>query len=190
MPSARLQPGEISPADVEAARAFDRPALERVVAALLPRARNLVRYLIRGDQEVEDVVQEGLVAVLKGLPGYRAEGSFRSWADRVVARETFAWIQRRRALEGRMATETDAACEPAAGPFGDEFLARRQLVEALDTLPFEQRHALVLHHVLEMSVPEVAAATGAPQETVRSRLRLGRLRLKAALGEAHEQKVS
>jgi RNA polymerase sigma-70 factor (ECF subfamily) len=154
---------------------------------LLPRVRNLVRYLIRGDREVDDVVQEALVSLIRGLNGYRGEGSFRSWADRVVARTTFAWLGRRRAQEqGVMA----ASGEAESGQSPDEFVARRRVVLALDGLPFEQRHALVLHHVLEMSVPEIAEETGAPFETVRSRLRLGRLRLREALAPNATQKVS
>jgi RNA polymerase sigma-70 factor (ECF subfamily) len=64
------------------------------------------------------------------------------------------------------------------------------MARALDTLPFEQRHALVLHHVLEMSVPEVAEEMRAPIETVRSRLRLGRVRLRELLSPSTERKVS
>jgi RNA polymerase sigma-70 factor (ECF subfamily) len=174
---------------VQAARAGDREAAARLTAALLPRVRNLVRYLIRGDREVDDVVQDALVSVLRGLGSYRGEGPFRSWADRVVARTTFAWLGRRRAHQQREETllEQPSHCEE---PEPEEYLRRRHVVQALDALPLEQRHALVLHHVLELSVPEVAAETGAPLETVRSRLRLGRVRLREILSPATTQKVS
>lgn len=182
--------GDPSAADLEAARAGDRLAAARVLAALLPRVRNLVRYLIRGDREVDDVVQEASVSLLRGLGGYRGEGLFRSWADRVVARTTFAWLGRRREQEQQVQELPNSiAAVDSAQPL-DEFLARRRVVVALDGLPFEQRHALVLHHVLEMSVPEVAQETGAPIETVRSRLRLGRARLREALTPSATQKVS
>lgn len=176
-----------SVADVQAAREGDRQAAARVLSALLPRVRNLVRYLIRGDREVEDVVQEALVSLIRGLNGYRGEGSFRSWADRVVARTTFAWLGRRRAQEQRVLAAS-AELETSQSP--DDYVARRRVVLALDSLPFEQRHALVLHHVLELTVPEIAQETGAPLETVRSRLRLGRLRLREALAPTATQKVS
>lgn len=189
MPTRRPSPGEPSHEDVQATRAGDRAAAARLVAALMPRVRNLVRYLIRGDREVEDVVQEALVAVLRGLGSYRAEGTLRSWADRVVARAAFAWLERRRAQEQRAI----AASEPLPdwnGDGADEYLSRRRVVEVLDRLPFEQRHALVLHHVLEMSVPEIAEETRVPVETVRSRLRVGRLKMREALAPATTQKVS
>jgi RNA polymerase sigma-70 factor (ECF subfamily) len=105
----------------------------------------------------------------------------------VVARTTFTWLGRRRAHEQALLVPNltlPGASEP------DEYLARRRVVEALDLLPFEQRHALVLHHVLELSVPEVAEEMQAPVETVRSRLRLGRLRLREILSPESAQKVS
>jgi RNA polymerase sigma-70 factor (ECF subfamily) len=187
MPSGQEQPDDPMRSDVEAAQAGDRAAAARIVAAILPRVRNLVRYLIRGDEDVDDVAQEALVLVLRGLGGYRAQGSFRSWADRMVARATFAWLERRKAQRERALEAVDVS--PEAGGV-DEYLLRRKMARALDTLPFEQRHALVLHHVLEMSVPEVAEEMRAPIETVRSRLRLGRVRLRELLSPSTERKVS
>jgi RNA polymerase sigma-70 factor (ECF subfamily) len=173
-----------------AAQAGDRKAAARVAAALLPRVRNLVRYLIRGDRDVDDVVQEALVALLRGLPGYRGEGSLRSWADRIVARCTFGWLERRSLRDPHVNETLSAALEPVTASAPDEYLLRRQAVALLDGLPFEQRHALVLHYVLEMSVTEIAEETRAPVETIRSRLRLGRTRMREALTPSTSQKVS
>jgi RNA polymerase sigma-70 factor (ECF subfamily) len=190
MPIGSDQPGDPPAADIEAAQAGDRRAAARVAAALLPRVRNLVRYLIRGDREVEDVVQQAVVSLLRGLGGYRGEGVFRSWADRVVARSTFAWLERRRSRERHLPASVESALETQGAAEPDEYLVRRRVAAALDRLPSEQRHALVLHHVLEMSVPEIAAETRTPVETVRSRLRLGRLRLREVLSPSSTQKVS
>ena len=189
MPSGQDESRDATPAEVEAAQSGDRLAAERLARGLLPRVRNLVRYLIRGDQDVEDVVQDALVAVLRGLGGYRGEGAFRAWADRVVARSTFAWLDRRKTHAERdlQALELSAAATDGAV---DEYLDRRKMAEALDRLPFEQRHAVVLHHVLEMSVPEIAEETRTPAETVRSRLRIGRLRLRELLSPNTARKVS
>src|SRR5881394_1557057 len=75
----------------------DRVAAQALCRELLPRVRNLVRYLVRGDARVDDVAQEALIAVLKGLNTYRGEGKFESWVDRIVARSTFATLRRLRA---------------------------------------------------------------------------------------------
>jgi RNA polymerase sigma-70 factor (ECF subfamily) len=63
----------------------------------------------------------------------------------------------------------------------DDYTLRRQLVHYLDELPEGQRQAVVLHHVLGQSVPELAESLQVPFETARSRLRLGMERLRGLL---------
>lgn len=159
---------------------LERAAVESLLVELLPRVRNLVRYLVRGDSEVEDIAQEALIALLHGLPTYRGDGLLRSWADRVVARTTFLWLRRMRDSRSPRLDEPEELVSVASADAPlDEYVHRQHLVMLLDRLPNEQRHALVLHHVMEMSVPEIAAELGVPFETVRSRLRLGRAALRA-----------
>lgn len=166
-------------ASVAAAIAGDRRALEVVVSRLLPRLRNLVRYLVRGDSDADDIAQEAMVAVVRGLPTFRGDGALESWADRVAVRETFACLRRARRARDRIDRGADLSVVPHPGGGPDTYAERRRMARLLDQLPDDQRHALVLHHVLGLSVPEIAAEIGAPIETVRSRLRLGMGRLRA-----------
>jgi RNA polymerase sigma-70 factor (ECF subfamily) len=170
------------------ARAGSREAAERLLVLILPRVRNLIRYLLRGDDDVDDITQEALSAVFRKLTTYRGEGSFVAWVDRVVVRCTFAHRQRtavwhKRRFEGDPAP---VAFTAQAFPAEAEYVARRKVVELLDALPNDQRIALVMHHVLGMSVPEIAGELSIPEGTVRSRLRLGRSRLRARLSPRGE----
>jgi RNA polymerase sigma-70 factor (ECF subfamily) len=54
-------------------------------------------------------------------------------------------------------------------------------VRCLDALPTEQRECIVLHHVVGLSVPELASELSIPFETARSRLRLGIAKLREEL---------
>jgi RNA polymerase sigma-70 factor, ECF subfamily len=156
-----------------------RNAAESLLTELLPRVRNLVRYLSRGDQDVDDITQEALMAILRGLPTWRREGSFKAWSDRVVARTAFAAMKKTRVVREQQ-QEEDASPEQASSGEAppDDYVLRRHMVRLLDQLPQDQRQCLVMHHVLEMSVPEMTEELGIPFETVRSRLRLGRARLR------------
>jgi RNA polymerase sigma-70 factor (ECF subfamily) len=169
----------------------DVRATERLFLLLLPRVRNLVRYLVRGDREVDDLSQDALVTLLRGMPTYRGEGAFRSWADRVVARSVFA-ARKRVSPEQASDAEPTASSELNRGsemPSGDAYCQRREMVTHLDTLPEGQRAALVLHYVLGLTVPEVSEELGVPQETVRSRLRLGKNQLRQRLDGPHGRMV-
>jgi RNA polymerase sigma-70 factor (ECF subfamily) len=165
---------------IASAATGDREAAESLCRELLPRVRNLVRYLLRGDSRVDDIAQEALIAVLRGLATFRGDGRFESWVDRIVARTTFSTIRRLRA-ETQPGREDDVAeREGEAAP--TTYAMRRELAEALDRLPADQRESLVLHFAVGMTVPEISEAVAAPFETVRSRLRLGKAALRRALG--------
>jgi RNA polymerase sigma-70 factor (ECF subfamily) len=82
------------------------------------------------------------------------------------------------AAEAPRADETARRAEAAAdgGP----------LAKAMAGLPPEQRTAIALFYVGELSVAEIAAATGVPAGTVKTRLMHARSKLRAALkGEGH-----
>ncbi|HSV39923.1 MAG TPA: SigE family RNA polymerase sigma factor [Nocardioidaceae bacterium] len=61
--------------------------------------------------------------------------------------------------------------------------SRVVLMAALQHLPEEQRRAIVLHHLCDLPVKDVAAEVGVPEGTIKARLSRGRTALAALLGE-------
>jgi RNA polymerase sigma-70 factor, ECF subfamily len=155
------------------------PSTQQLLIDLLPRVRNLVRYLVRGDNEVDDLSQEALLLILQGIGSYRGEGAFRSWADRVVVRSVLA--ARKASKRWEYADVSELAAEGATS--ADRYCLRRRLVQELDALPLPQRHALVLHYVLGLTIPQISEELSVSDETVRSRIRLGKDRLRQQLAE-------
>jgi RNA polymerase sigma-70 factor, ECF subfamily len=157
----------------------DTVAVEALFRKLAPRARNLVRYLVRGDRDADDIAQLALLQVLQNLRSFHGTGAFTAWSDRVVVRATFAELRRRK-RERRLDT---MACLDAL-PSGErtsvpvDYLARRETIQLLDRVSEEQRTALVLHYVLELSIPEIARELGVNAETIKSRIRFGKARLR------------
>ena len=160
----------------EAARG-NRTAAGQLLEPLLPRVRNLVRYLTRGDSEVDDIAQQCLVAILRGLGQYRGDGSFLAWVDRVTVRRTFLELKKER--KRRAAWADVPAVEFLEGEGADPYLRRRDVVRLLDQLPDEQRRAIVLHHAVGFSISEVAELLGIPFDTAKSRIRLGIKKLRS-----------
>src|SRR3546814_13357897 len=62
-----------------------------------------------------------------------------------------------------------------------DFQTRRRLQLAIESLPHEQRHAILLRLEHDLSLEEIADVTGAPRETVKSRLRYATQRIREAL---------
>ncbi|HEY6881388.1 MAG TPA: RNA polymerase sigma factor [Polyangiales bacterium] len=166
-----------------AATTGDRSAAEALLRSMLPRVRNLVRYFVRGDAEVDDLAQESLLSILRGIATYRGEGTVSAWADRIVVRTVFAHLRRARVSQARHVEYAPDMLPVSDSENAQAFLARRKAVRALDALSDDQREVLVMHHVLGLSVREIADELTIPFETVRSRLRLGMARLRDELGE-------
>jgi RNA polymerase sigma-70 factor (ECF subfamily) len=168
-----LPPVALDPRVAKAALG-DRTCAETLLLELLPRVRNLVRYLAWGDVDVDDISQLALIEIGRSFHNYRGEGALHSWADRITTRVALHYLRKRRNEERRrtaLAPELRIVAPNSEQP--DDYTLRRHAVQMLDDLPDEQRQAVVMHHVVGLSVPELAHELGIPFETARSRLRLG-----------------
>lgn len=121
------------------------------------------------------------------------EAFAKAWSHRRTldrARYPEAWVRttaHRLAIsrwrrKGRERRDPDRALQPDAtmAEPGPDHVA---LVEALKQLPEAQRRTLVLHHLCDLPVDEVAAELGVPSGTVKARLSRGRAALKEILGD-------
>ncbi|MFF0150106.1 sigma-70 family RNA polymerase sigma factor [Micromonospora sp. NPDC005203] len=86
---------------VVAARQGDQRALDDVVAASLPLVYNIVGRALRGHADVDDVVQETLVRVIRHLPALNDPAAYRSWLVAITIRQVRDWEQRRRVALNR-----------------------------------------------------------------------------------------
>jgi len=128
--------------------------------------------------DVDDVIQQSFIALVQALPAFRGECSPSHYATRIVARIAVA-ARRRSKVRGERydeAVDVDQVLSHGeSAPEQLESARRRELVRGLlETLPEEQAETLALRIGLGFSLGEVAAATGVPLNTVRSRVRLAK----------------
>jgi len=155
--------------------AYVWPTLTRVAAGVLG-ARHA---------DLDDAVQQSMIALVRALPAFRGECHPAGYASRITLRV---------ALRVRRNLKRDAGRREELGQLGpvdeveldanDDALGsrRRELLrELLEDLPEEQAEALTLRVVMGWSLDEVAQASGAPVNTVRSRVRLAKEALRARI---------
>ena len=161
--------------------AIDR-ALTVFVAEHYDRLVQLAWLICRHGPDAADAVQRGLEQAWRKRATLRDADRLRPWVDRVVVREAIRlgrrpWLRRVLSLDVSVGWAEPRAAD--AEP--EEWLAFRA---AFARLPSDQRAVLALHLHAGYSVAETAAAVGAPIETVRTRLRRAKDRLRTELGEA------
>ena len=163
-------------------RRGDSQAEGELLDRLLPHLRVVARAILTNPADVDDAVQVALMRVLEGLPSYRGDSSLVRWSRRVAAHACLRLREQnqRRLRVVELQAEVPTAAEPAPAPSLGEGLSR-ELAEYLDTLSEPQREALVLRHVLDHSVAEVAELVGAPVDTVKSRLLYARRALRSLI---------
>lgn len=163
--------------------------------ALYARHRGPVyRYLLRqcaGRAQADELFQEVWLAVVRARSGYEVAAKFTTWLYRIAHnrlvdhyRATGRLAEFETALPVDETGESiDIADEKKATP--EESSLRQevvaQLVAAVEALPLAQREAFVLAAEGELSVEQIARATGVPFETAKSRLRYANARLRQLL---------
>ncbi|HEY3498475.1 MAG TPA: RNA polymerase sigma factor [Polyangiaceae bacterium] len=182
---------------VQAARG-DEAAIRTLLSTLGPHLLRIVRRVLGSvHPEVDDVAQECAIALISALPRWRGDSTLLHFACRVAVLTAMSVRRSERAEKRRAERAEGLAVEafPSPLPAPDAELSARvttELVrELLDSLPLEQAEVLGLHCVVGYTMPEIAAASGVPLETVRSRLRLAKLALRArVLGHARRAEIS
>jgi RNA polymerase sigma-70 factor (ECF subfamily) len=132
--------------------------------------------------EAEDAVQEAFVRAVEKPRRFAQVDNPEAWLRTValnVARTRFRRTMRFHGLMSRAGPPPDSV--PGLSP--DHVL----LVDALRQLPWEQREALTLHHIVDLPVREIAAQLGVPEGTIKARLARGRSRLAPLVREFAEE---
>ncbi len=161
------------------------PTFEQIFhdeAAYVGRA---LRYLGVPEAHLEDACQEVFVVVHRQLGQLRG-GSVRPWVRQICVRVA---SNHRRSLRRR---PEDAVAEPpeVAVPAtqhdeAERRQARQRLLSTLDAVPDEQRDVFVLYEIEQLTMPEIAEATGCPLQTAYSRLHAARTKVQTAMKGTH-----
>jgi RNA polymerase sigma-70 factor (sigma-E family) len=129
-----------------------------------------------GDRgEAEEVVQEAFIRLIPRWSKVSSYDDPEAWVRKVAFR-LLANRQRRARMARRLLWSERREPQPADA--GDAVDVSR----ALAMLPFSQRQVVVLHHLLDLSVEQIAAEVGVPVGTVKSRLARARAALTPLLG--------
>ncbi|HEY4122831.1 MAG TPA: sigma-70 family RNA polymerase sigma factor [Byssovorax sp.] len=184
--------------------ARDEAAFTELIVAYERRVFALVFRMLGRRDEAEDLAQEVFVQVFKAIDQFRGDAKLSTWIYRIavnLCKNRTKYNSRRHAGEQ---DDVDAMAErvPFSAAKGvsvadvsrpDELVEGMQLEavvkRAIAEIEPEFREVLILRDVEDLSYEEIAAVTGLPDGTVKSRIHRARGQLKALVEKAMGEKV-
>jgi RNA polymerase sigma factor (sigma-70 family) len=148
----------------------------------------LMRFFDRKlEGPIEDLVQDTLLACIKGRHDFRREAGFRSYVFGIARHVLFAALRakhRAAAIDVEVSRLVDL--EPTPSRIIAQKHEMRVLLDALRRLPLETQVLLELYHWQKLSGPELATLLGIGERALRSRLHRAMLLLREAVAEVAE----
>lgn len=159
------------------------PSFEGVARQLSGKLRAYLERMV-GNTEAEDLLQETLVKIERGLPGFEGRSQLETWAFTVATR-VVADHFRRPQTRARIVEMEETEDLADAGPdIGERVIIQEMnscIREVIDSLPEDYRAALVLHDLEGLTASETAAVCGCSLATAKIRIHRARKRLQKAL---------
>jgi RNA polymerase sigma factor (sigma-70 family) len=168
----------------------DQPPKEELMSfeeAMLPHldaAHNLARWLLRNEQDAQDVVQEAYLRAFKSFSGFHGSNG-RAWLLTIVRNTSYTLLKKNKVVDLTTAYDEEIHTADPNSVSPATILEQSENAEvvrkAMDELPTEFREILVLRHLEGLSYKEIADVAQLAPGTVMSRLARARAKLKECL---------
>jgi RNA polymerase sigma-70 factor, ECF subfamily len=151
---------------------------------------NFVFRFVGDMDDCQDIVQESFVRAYRNRASYKPVAKFSTWMYTIATNLAKSFLRRRKLRRvftfSRSADEPEPIYEvPDENARADALLEANQrqerIQQALDELPNRYREIVVLREIQELSYEEIAAITGLPMGTVKSRINRARALLQEML---------
>jgi len=170
----------------------DSEAFSELVSLFESKVYRAAYALTGNEHDAADLTQETFLRAFKGIGAFRGRCPFFTWLYRILLNTFKTWLRARSRMPKTVPSghQNRAPVEEAASsPSGSQLASDRETVDkvyrAISALPDEQRMAVVLHCLEDMSYREIAGAMRCSVGTVKSRIHAARLVLKReVLGES------
>ena len=165
---------------VERARRGDHDAFAELAGASISRLGATAWLMLRDTDMATDAVQNALVRAWRDLPTLRDPDRFGAWLHRLLIHACIDEIRRARRHRHIVGID-EMTTLPFVADAAPAIADRDQLERGFSRLEPEERAVIVLHHFLDLPLPEVAATLRIPLGTAKSRLYRGLKKMRAAL---------
>jgi RNA polymerase sigma-70 factor (ECF subfamily) len=164
---------------VERAQEGDHDAFAALAGAAISRLDGAAWLILRDAEQARDAVQNALVRAWRDLPTLRDPERFSPWLHQLLVRACID--EARRLQRHRLDVELVNLDLRSIASMESVIADRDQLERGFLRLSADMRAVIVLHHYLDLTLPDVAATLSIPLGTAKSRLNRALELLRAAL---------
>jgi RNA polymerase sigma-70 factor (ECF subfamily) len=173
-----------------AAQEHELASFEAMMLPCMDAAHNLARWLLRNEQDAQDVVQEAYMRAFRSFAGFRGSNG-RAWLLTIVRNTAYTLLKKNRTADLTTAFDEEihaTGYESVSPATILEHAEDAELIKnAMDGLPAEFREILILRHQENLSYNEIGDILKIPIGTVMSRLARARGKLKQYLAASVSQ---
>src|SRR5213075_492314 len=156
-----------------AAQEHELASFEATMLPHMDAAHNLARWLLRNEQDAQDVVQEAYLRAFKSFSGFHGSNG-RAWLLTIVRNTSYTLLKKNRAadLTTTFDEEIHASDRESVSPAAilEHAEDAKLIKKAMNALPAEFREILTLRHQEELSYLQIGEILKIPTGTVMSRL--------------------
>ena len=158
----------------------DQRAFVTLTAADYPRLFRLAFGILRDHGMAEDATQQAYLDIWRNIRRLREPAKFEGWSYRLLVHACYAEAKRRPRWIPE--TEIPVVRDPRAADDFEAVLDRDELERGFRHLTVDHRVVIVMHYLLDMTLPRVAEVLDIPLGTVSSRLDRAMRSMRTALG--------
>ena len=178
LPEQHVAQGDSERADVALAAAGDQQAFERLYRAHVARIHSLVRRMVGGDGDADELVQDAFVRAWQRLSTFRGEAAFGTWLHRLTVNLVLNWQKSK--TRGRKLFDDDTMID-ASPSRSRSPESQMDLEAALELLPKGARQIFVLHDVEGFRHEEIAQMLEITSGTSKAQLHRARMLMRKHL---------
>ena len=172
---------------VDQARTGDRAAFDSVVRSRIDTVYRTSLAILGNPSDAADATQETFVSAWCHRNDLRDPANFDAWLGRITVNACRSMLRKRSRKAVREIPLIDPVSEREPASTEQPLDVRTAAADAFDRafgrLSIDDRAILVLHHLQERPVAEIAATFGAPVGTIKARLIRARAALESALAK-------
>ncbi|MEQ9262747.1 MAG: RNA polymerase sigma factor [Owenweeksia sp.] len=131
---------------------------EGIIDAYQERLYWHIRGMVGSHDNTNDILQNTLIKVWKGLAGFRGESRIYTWLYRIATNEALSFIQKEKNRFGASGEESPFIQQLDNDPYFDGDEAVRLLWKAIDQLPGKQKEVFKLKYFEDMKYEEISEA--------------------------------